>query len=722
MPDLILEVGTEEMPAGAIENALAQLKTSVKKGLEEARLSASTVEVYGTPRRLIVRAFGVPAQQADQQREVKGPAKSAAYDASGNPTGAAIGFAKKQGIDVQALEIVSTPQGDYVLARVNDIGKPATEVLGPLFAEAVKGLYFPKMMRWGTGAIRFVRPVRWILCLLDTDVVPMEFGGVESGRKSRGHRFLAPDEFVVGNAGELLDKLRAAYVLTNPEERRANIRRQADALAKQAGGSIPWDEGLLDENTWLVEYPTALLGSFAEEYLSLPRPVLVTAMKKHQRFFPVEGPDGMLLPHFIAVRNGGDAHLDIVRDGDERVLTARFSDASYFYKQDQNVSLDDMAVQLDRLIFQEKLGTIAQKRERLILLVGALADSLGLSAQEKQSAIRAAALCKADLVSHMVIELPSLQGVMGREYALAAGEDAAVADAIAQHYLPRSASDSIPASRLGALLALADRLDTLVGYVGVGILPSGSSDPYGLRRAAQGVVQLLASDKDAPSLVEMQVQAANGYAQVNGLDFPLEQLRSDLSVLFNQRLTATLEEKGVRYDLIDAALSGGAPYSGVVYGTILRGQTLQYISDEAEFIPTVQAAARVANILRSQDIGPSEQETLQGSGNSAVERALSAFEDHMRKINLNMLEDGTERALCDAAHQRIPDVARLAAGFDYSALFGELTKLNPAVNQFFDDVMVMVEDEAVRKNRLSLLAFVDSLYKTLADFTKVVVA
>jgi glycyl-tRNA synthetase beta chain len=722
MPDLILEVGTEEMPAGAIENALAQLKTSVEKGLEEARLSASAVEVCGTPRRLIVKASGVPAQQADQQREVKGPAKSAAYDASGNPTGAAIGFAKKQGIDVQALEIVSTLQGDYVLARVNDIGKPATEVLGPLLAEAVKGLYFPKMMRWGTGAIRFVRPVRWVLCLLDTDVVPMEFGGVESGRRSRGHRFLAPSEFEVWQAGELLEKLRSASVLTDPEERRDNIRQQANELAKDAGGSIPWDEGLLDENTWLVEYPTALLGSFAEEYLSLPRPVLVTAMKKHQRFFPVEGPDGALLPNFIAIRNGGDAHLDIVRDGDERVLTARFSDASYFYKQDQNISLDDMATQLGRLIFQEKLGTIAQKRERLILLVEALADSLGLNAQEKQSAIRAAELCKADLVSHMVIELPSLQGVMGREYALAAGEDATVANAIAQHYLPRSASDSIPDSRLGALLALADRLDTLVGYVGVGILPSGSSDPYGLRRAAQGVVQLLASDKDAPSLVEMQAQATGGYKEVNGLDIPLEQLSSDLSVLFNQRLTATLEEKGVRYDLIDSALLGGAPYSGVAYGTIRRGEAIQSLSENPEFIPTVQAAARVANILRSQDAGPSEPETFQGDNSRSAERALNAFEDHSRKINLNMLEDGSERELYDAAHQRVADVARRAAGFDYSALFAELTKLNPSVNQFFDDVMVMVEDEAVRKNRLSLLAFVDSLYKTLADFTKVVVA
>src|SRR5262245_13049908 len=332
MPTLILEVGTEEMPAGAVEAALGELREKTETGLKEARLGAKTVEVFGTPRRLILRAAGVPERQPDQAREVRGPAKSVAYDAEGRPTGAAIGFAKKQGVPVEALETLSAPQGDYLLARVTDVGRPAAEALGPLLSETVKGLFFPKRMYWGdatgSGAIRFVRPVRWLLCLLDSEIVEFELAGVASGRKSRGHRFLAPKEFSIPNANALFKKLRAAYVMYDPAERREAIRAQADRLAQEAGGRIPWDEDLLDENNWLVEWPTALLGDFDPQYLSLPRPVLVTAMKKHQRFFPLEDAQGNLLPKFIAIRSGGDAHLEIVREGNERVLAARFNDAA----------------------------------------------------------------------------------------------------------------------------------------------------------------------------------------------------------------------------------------------------------------------------------------------------------------------------------------------------------------------------------------------------------
>lgn len=726
MPNLVFELGTEEMPAGAIEGALQQLLFAVEKGLNEARLGAEKVAVYGTPRRLILTAVGVPERQPDQVREVRGPSKAVAYDAEGKPTGAAIGFARKQGVPVEALQNVSTPQGEYVLARVHEAGKPAVEVLGPLLSETVRELFFPKMMRWGMGAMRFARPIRWILALLGEEVVPMEVGGIASGRRSRGHRFLAPGEFEVPHADALLKMLRAAYVMFDPEERRQSILEQGDRLAAEVGGRVPWEPSLLDENTWLVEWPTALMGSFDPDYLSLPRPVLVTAMQKYQRFFPIEGREGKLLPRFIAVRNGGDAHLEIVREGNERVLAARFSDASHFYQKDRQTPLDAMVEQLGRLIFQEKLGTMADKRRRLEILAAWLAEQGGVATEQPAMAVRAARLCKADLVSQMVIELPALQGIMGREYALAAGEDPRVADAIAEHYMPRFAGDVLPGTPLGKLLAVADRMDTLVGYVGLGILPSGSSDPYGLRRAAHGVAQILAGEPDMPSLREIQNRAVQAYREVNGLDFDPDSLDNDLRALFEQRIAALLDERGVRYDLIDAALSGGLYDNTQVYVTFRRAEALQALCSDPLFVPTVQAAARITNILRSPEAalaGPLvfDREEILGESARSVQRWMSILEAAARKVNPSMLREESEHVLFDTAYRTLPEVARRTAEYDYEALYRTLDVLREPVNRFFDDVLVMVEDLPLRRNRLVLLQFVDVLYKTLADFTKVVV-
>lgn len=730
MPDLVLEVGTEEMPAGAIEAALEQLRAGVEKGLADLRLPAQSVTVYGTPRRLIAFAAGVPARQADQEREVRGPAAAVAFGPDGKPTGAALGFAKKQGVAVEALKRQRVGEAEYVMARVRDVGRPAGDVLGPMLADVVKGLFFPKMMRWGDqreGGLRFVRPIRWILCLLDANVVPTEVAGVHSGRQTRGHRFLSPDSFDVPEAPDLFQMLRLAGVMVDPQERRAAIVAQAEALAAEVGGRVPWDEALLEENVHLVEWPTALRGGFDPAYLELPRPVLVTAMKKHQRFFPVEDGTGKLLPYFISVRSGGDEGLDIVREGNERVLTARFADASYFFAQDRETPLDKMAEELDRLLFQEKLGTMAHKRARLVLLAGALADSLGLDLAEKSNAVRAASLAKADLVSRMVVELPALQGIIGGEYARMQGEPAEVADAIAEQYRPRSAGDALPTSRLGRLLAVADRLDTLVGYVGIGVLPSGSSDPYGLRRAAQGVIQILAEEPQMPPLVEMETQAAHAYQQVNDLDFPLDPLCNDLAGLFDQRMSALLEDRGVRYDLIDAALSGGSVFSTLVYATIQRGETLQQLAAGPSFVPTTQAAARVANILRSSGAaadGPPipGKEGIHGGASHSVERAVSLLEQTARRVDGALLREPSEKALYDAASRLAPEVARRAAQYQFAELYRALDGLREPVTRFFDDVMVMVDDPAVRTNRLALLTFVDTEYKALADFTKVVVA
>jgi glycyl-tRNA synthetase beta chain len=726
MPDLLFELGTEELPAGACASALDQLNSTIDSKLTEARLGPQSVRVYGTPRRLVVEATGVLSRQPDQLREAKGPAKSVAFDAEGKPTGAAIGFAKKQGVPVEQLEIVDTPQGSYVLARVMDAGKPAVEVLGEILTECAKGLFFPKMMRWGEGGLRFARPIRWILALLDGNVVPMEIGGVKSGSVSRGHRFLSPGEFTVDGPSGYSDRLRSAYVMANPEERRISIQEQANRQASEAGGTVPWDEGLLDENVWLVEWPTALLGSFDPAYLDLPRPVLVTAMKKHQRFFPVERPDGKLLPKFISIRNGGSESLNVVRDGNERVLTARFADASYFYKQDQATSLEAFTEKLNRILFQEKLGTLNEKRQRLEALTGSIAATLELIPKETALAVRAARLCKADLATQMVMELPSLQGIIGREYALANGENPVVAEAIAEHYLPRSAGDSLPTSDLGKLLAVADRMDTLVGYVGLGILPSGSSDPYGLRRAAQAVVQILAAENEMPSLLEFELSAAQVYEQVNSVDFDRDTLCNDLGGLFNARISAYLEEIGIRYDLIDSALSGGSIYSTLVSAIVKRAEALQALSSRPDFVPTVNAAGRVANILKSAEKPPSDppmpgKEGIHGNAARSVERAVSILETQSRQVERSRLKEPSELVLFETTLSLLSDVARKAADYDYDGLYSTLGELRPVVDKFFDDVMVMVDDPAIRRNRLALLAFVDALYKTLADFTKVIV-
>lgn len=721
MPNLVLEIGSEEMPAVALPGAIEQLRATVPARLQEARLPAASIAVMGTPRRLVVMAHGLPERQPDLEREARGPAWKVAFDADGKPTGAAMGFARKQGVPVEALTKVETPQGDYVVARVTDVGKPAAQALGPYLLECIRALTFPKVMRWGENATRYVRPVRWILCLLDDQVVPLEFAGVTSGRVTRGHRYLG-GSLEIEHADAYLEAVRAAWVMTDPDERRGAIIEQGDRLAGSVGGKVPWDEDLLDENVHLVEWPTCLMGSFAERFLELPRPVLVTAMKKHQRFFPVEGPDGNLLPHFISVRNGGSEHLDNVRAGNEAVLKARFEDARHFFAHDREVPLDRMAEKLDRLVFQEKLGTMADKAKRLERLVRPLAEAHGLSPEEMALAVRAARLCKADLTSEMVIELPSLQGIMGREYALMQGEPPAVADAIAEHYRPRSASDSLPTTRLGKLLAVADRMDTLVGYAGLGITPTGSQDPFGLRRAATGIVQILAEEDDVPSLGAMQVQAAEGYREVLGLDFPLDPLCNALQTLFHQRLSAYLDERGVRYDLIDAALYGGMAYGTVVRSVVMRASTLQQIAEDPRFVPTVQAAARVANILGGADPAPVPgKEGIHGERERAVERAIALLDHAARQVDTARFQDEAEAMLFEVASLTAPDIGRAAAAFDFRAVYEALQGVNEPVNRFFDAVLVMTDDLAVRKNRLALLGYVDALYKSLADFRKVVV-
>ncbi len=694
MANLILEVGVEEMPANAISSALEQLKHSVARGLERCRLGDRDVKVLGTPRRLILQASAIPEQQPDQVREVKGPPVSVAFNSEGHPTSAGSGFAKKQGVDVRSLQKVTTPQGEYVVANVLDRGKPAEEALGGMLEEAVKALFFPKMMRWGDNSIRFVRPLRWIVAMLDDTIVPMEINGVRSSNQSRGHRFLSPEPFFVDHADSLVPMLEKNGVICDPQVRMADIITQAKQLAMESGGVALLDEELLDENNWLVEKPTALLGNFQSEFLDLPRPVLVTAMKKHQRFFPVEDSNGHLLPLFISIRNGGDKGLDIVRAGNERVLTSRFSDARYFYNQDMQENLENMVPRLSRLVFQEKLGTLFEKRARLMELTKSVAEKLNFPVSMIEYAIRAASLAKADLVSHMVVELPSLQGVIGREYAIKDDEDVSVADAIYQHYLPRYAGDKLPDTPLGRLIAVCDRIDTLVGYLGLEIVPTGSSDPFGLRRAAQGVTQILIEEIDYPSLDVLTEFAVNAYKNINGLVFDKCKLSENMHALFNQRMETLLEDTGIRYDVVNAALNGGTP-SEPIGAVWKRTGVLQNLIGDSDFTSVLQTAVRTSNILKSAK--------MEGA-----------------KVNSELFEEACEGELLDATHLVAAEIQEQIDGWNFQDIYVSLKKLTEPVNHFFDGVLVMSDNESVRRNRIALLKIVQDLYLHLADFTRIV--
>lgn len=702
MAELLLEIGTEELPAGVVEGALEQLRDAVTQRLQDARIAFGQAETFGTPRRLILAVHDVAERQTDVVREVRGPAANVAFDAQGNPTPAALGFARKQGVEVGALEVVHTPQGDYVMAKVFERGKPTVEVAAGIFPEAIRSLTFPKMMRWGSGNLRFCRPIRWLLALYDGEVVPFELDGIRSGNRSRGHRFLAPEEFEVHTPAELFRQLHERYVLYDHRRRREVIREQANRLAEQVGGRILWDDALLDEVTHLVEYPTALLGGFDPSFLSLPEPILITAMKKHQRFFAVVDNTGKLLPYFVAVRNGNDYRLDVVRDGNERVLTARFNDAHFFYERDRQQPLEAFVSELKRIVFQEKLGTMADKTARLAVVAREVAELAGV---DPALAERAATLCKADLATEVVMELPALQGIMGREYALLSGEEMSVAQAIAEHYMPRFAGDALPDSPLGRLLAVCDRVDTLVGYIGaLQIVPTGSGDPFGLRRAAQGVVQILATVEGMPRLWALVEAVARAYAG-QGVDISEDGLRL-LAQMFSQRIEALLEDEGVRYDVIQAVLAEERvePRAARANAQMLNALPMEQLT------PVALAATRVRNILKA---------------NEAVKlvptATLRPCSEWLAQLNPALFQHEEERALYELALENENRIAEAAEGFRSEQVFDVLETFTEPVNRFFDEVLVMAPDEAIRRNRLLLLAGLDALYRAVGDFSKLVV-
>jgi glycyl-tRNA synthetase len=687
----VLEVGSEELPSHDVTDALNYLNEAAPKFLTDLRLEHGDIQVLGTPRRLTILVDNLAPRQQDLEEEARGPSAKVAFDADGNPTKAAQGFARGKGVDVSALEVRQMDGGEYVVATVRTAGRPTVEVLAESLPDFMRGINFGKSMRWLASAqvgeqgakTTYSRPIRWLVALLGDDVVPFEYAGLASGRITRGLRPEGSPNIEIGRAGDYLEVMANNRILINPTARRVEIKKQLGAIAANVGGTVPDDPALLEEVTHLVEQPIAFLGNFEDKYLVLPEPVLITVMKKHQRYFPVIGKDGKLMPHFIAVRNGGTNHLDIVRHGNEGVIRARYADAEFFFKADTEKPLADFLPRLDTLTFQEQLGSMLDKSKRLETLAPQIATELQLSAAEVETVKRAAHLCKADLATHMVVELTSLQGVMGYEYAKLSGEPEAVAAAIVEHYYPQTKLPHGSLSRAGLALNLANRLDSLCGLFAVGKAPTGSADPFALRRDALALVTNLLETETSFSIVDGLKLAA----QLMPIEVSEDSL-AETAAFVRRRLEGVLrEEYGLPHDVVQAVLveRGDNPYLALLAA---RDLAQAVIRDNWE--DTLNAYARCVRIVRSV----AERYTVQP----------------------DRFTEEAEKTLLAAYGQ-----ARNNLGVD-STMTDVITTLREIlvypINNFFDRVLVMDEVEAIKQNRLALLQDIRDLTRGYADFSQ----
>ena len=676
--DLLFEIGTEEIPAHVMPHLLEDLAQLAETMLKEHRLSYEKVRTLGTPRRAALIVTGLAERQEDVNTETRGPSVAIAFDADGNPTKAGAGFARGQGVDPSAL----IQRDGYVYASVHESGAATAELLTSLLPDLVRAIPLPNSMRWGDLDFRFIRPIRWFVALYGTEIVPFTLAGVTSGNHSRGHRTLAPADFVITSAADYEAACEKAYIIVDPERRRAMICEQITETAKACGGTAEITPDLLEEVLYLVEYPTALSGSFEEKYLALPAEAVITPMRDHQRYFPVKAADGSLLPAFITVRNGGKAHLDVVAHGNERVLRARLADAQFFFDEDRKKSLAEHREKLKTVVFQRGLGSMYEKTERLMALTTAIVEEMAAGDADGTAladARRAAELSKADLMTGMVTEFTELQGIMGREYALLDGESPAVARAIDEQYMPRFAGDELPQTPLGVALSVADKIDNIVGTFSQGRIPTGSQDPFGLRRQALGLVLMLIEQESTMLLSDLVDEACDLY--------DLEEFRDKMQVyvadFIRLRLKNVLSERGVRYDVQEAVLGDVDLVADVPVRAAYVERLLASEGGEA----LVQSFVRVGNIARSVTGG-------------TVDPALFKAE-----------EEGALLSAYQAA------AAARAEGED--TLPAEQA-LGRAIDTFFDAVMVMDKDARVKENRLSLLKMIDDDLLETADYSKIV--
>jgi glycyl-tRNA synthetase beta chain len=687
--DFLLEIGLEEMPAKFAPGAASQIENNAKKMFEELRLEYKVLRAFVTPRRIALYVQTLAERQKDISQEAKGPAQKAAFDAEGRPTKAAKGFARGQGVPVEKLFIKELNGVPYVYALKSLKGEETKKLLPKLCLDLITSLHFPKPMRWGDYEVRFARPIRWLVSLYGEQVIPFSYVGLQAGRTSRGHRTLGGHIRLV-RPEEYLEALETAYVLADQDRRKDIIWRQIQSLVAKIGGIVAKDDGLLTEICHLVEYPTALIGEIDDKYMILPEEVIITPMKEHQRYFPVRGEDGGLLPYFITVRNGDSTSLDVVKVGNERVLKARLEDAAFYYREDLKEPLFSFVPKLDRVMYHEKLGTVGQRVERLRKLAVAIADKIGFNQREKELVDRTAFLAKADLVTNMVYDFPELQGIMGAYYAASSGENKEVCTAIEEHYRPRFTGDEFPSTKVGTVVSMADKLDAIVGAFGVGIQPTGSQDPYALRRQALGVVGMLMRDEGNISLPELLEEAYRIFTEQKVSLEPLARIKPILQDFFDQRIRYLLQETGLRYDTVDAVMAQGGEKP---YGTMKKAKALAAAREEADFTSYVNAYVRCVNLSKK------------ATGTN---------------WSISDLHDSSEMELARVLLAKVPQIAENVSKADFSRAYSLAAELVPLIEKLFDSVMIMVEEEKLRHARLGLLQECVKSLGCLGDLTFIV--
>jgi len=686
--ELVLEIGTEEIPSRFLFPALESLKENANSVFKSNDIEVGKVEAYGTPRRMVLFVNELGVGQPDKYITVFGPPKKVAYGSDGLPSKAALGFARKESVDVDSLKIEKNAKGEYLAVQKKIIGKETHKILPRALLEIIKKIYFPKNMRFESTGCRFVRPIRWISAVFDGKIVSFELAGVKSGNKSRGHRFMSPDEFTFNSFDEFKKRLSSAFVILDPSQRREIIVEGARKKAKELGGHLFLDNELLEEVTNLVEYPVVLVGDFDKKFLSLPREVLMTSMKKHQKYFSILDSDkNTLLPNFITVSNIGTGDTDTIKNGNERVLRARLTDALFFFSEDKKIKLSSRVDSLKNVVYQARLGSVHDKALRVEELSEKIINEFhkGNELEELlETTKRAAQICKCDLVSGMVGEFPELQGVMGKVYAADSGESEGVSHAIFEHYLPRFPGDIIPNSLPGIFLSIADRLDSITGCFGIDKIPTGTKDPNGLRRAGLGIVSTLVGNRihiNLSSAVSMSVKIQGSSESVVG----------KVNVFLKQRIEHFFTEKGFGFDLIDAVLSvsGKDPFDA-----LLRLEALAEFQKGESFNALAVSFKRVGNIIPP---------------------------DFKGEVNPELFKEEVEKTLFNKSKEIISGYSSDLRAENYRSALERVSHLRNAVDDFFSGVMVMDKDEEVRKNRLGLLYWINGIFLEFADFSKLVI-
>ena len=677
--DLLFEIGAEEIPAGFMPNILGQLKTLAETKLNDAHLPFESIATYGTPRRLALIVKGLADTSAEISERHKGPSASIAYDADGNPTKAAIGFARGKGLDVADLVV----EDGYIYAETKTAGVPAKDIVTDMLPQLITGLNFPKSMHWGNLDAKFVRPVRWLVALLDEEVIPVEFATVKSGNVTRGHRFLGADEITIKNAASYVDTLKENFVMVDQDARRELISKQLHDIAASKNASIVWDDDLLEESNYLVEWPTALFVGFEESYLALPDAAIITPMKDHQRYFPLVDQDGKLLPMFLTVRNGSDHSIEVVQAGNERVLRARLDDAKFFFNEDRKKPLIDRQDGLTKIVFQEGLGNLADKTERLLTLGRVFSEECELHEDARVVLERATELAKTDLTTGMVTEFTELQGVMGKEYALLDGESPEVAEAIFEQYLPRFAGDVLPQTEAGKVLSIIDKIDNIVATFSRGLIPTGSQDPYALRRQTIGILNILLNSEWNISLRPIIVESMN---LLNVPTDKQDELLGQVEEFITLRLKNIFLDREVPHHVIDLLLSNNELSVADAEG-LVKALLANRIDENVEL---VQAFTRMYNLVK--DV------TYTG-------------------VDESLLKEDAERALYEMATKASEASIDAWDKNDYDAVVAVPATLVPAINTFFEDVMVMDKDEAIKANRLQLVRLAYSVMAIIGDIS-----